>query len=499
MKLLRIEAVNLAYSIEDTEDLKTRRGGSFILLDAIQKIESTFKNELKPISTGASAGLFEVCAENHALVAEKVRKLLATTMPESLATFVVSVVSQEATFSANNEALIASNRWQQMQSLSFSGVGLGQGSTICDEDEIRPTQKKESTYSASVEERRQVGLKLRQKIYQKVLGDNHPHFDRFRFSDDFGGIAKGLPKNISPETLDGKLAIFYADGNKFGRFSKNANSPEAARKWDSAIKQKRRQFISELMDKTAKHSAWNSLNGSISRLRMEVLLWGGDELMLAVPGWCGLQLAQYFFDAMKGWKYPAEGESEMLYHAASLVLCHHQAPISAVSDLARRLADIGKDKSEQDSLTWLTLESFDHTGDSLDDYLDRRYPHKFVTWPHLQLNPHSLEVLVDKLPALKEVLPKSQLHRIARRLNVNVPGEALDDSVSRSYEFVAKSLKTAGKQNDFNDLWKVLGDQSDPVDWTAETPTPTPEHLSTWILLLELWDYCLGTTSEGAA
>ena len=52
-KLLRLEAVNLAHSIDDTEDLGTRRGGGLMLLEAIRHIECTFATSLERISTGA--------------------------------------------------------------------------------------------------------------------------------------------------------------------------------------------------------------------------------------------------------------------------------------------------------------------------------------------------------------------------------------------------------------------------------------------------------------
>jgi hypothetical protein len=490
MKLLRIEAINLAYSIEDTEDLKTRRGGSYILLDAIQKIATKFQKEIEAISTGASAGLFSVLADDHEDIAKRVRQFLESATPEC---FVVSVIADSGSFSLINEKLIASNRWQQMQRLSFSGTGLEQGQTVCDVDEIRPTH--EAKQSASVAKRRDAGLQLRQNIYQRVIGHDWGHFDRFRFSNSFGEIARNLPRGVSPETLDGKLAVFYADGNKFGRFGKNALSPEAAREWDKQIKQRRRQFISDLMIKTANHPSWNMEEGSTTQLRMEVLLWGGDELMIAVPGWCGLELAQHFFTAMRDWQYPVNSKPEMLYHAASLVICHHQAPISALSSLVRRLADIGKGNTEMDSLTWLTLESFDHTGDSLDDYLSRRYPNGFVNWPHVQLNPNSVAILLDKLPKLKEVLPKSQLHRVARELNLRAANEPTGDQESRCYEFIAKNLKDAQRQTEFNDLWKAIATQTAIADWNASTPVPVKEHLPVWIILLELWDYCIGETN----
>jgi len=41
---LRIEAVNLSHFINDTNDLSTTRGGSLLLLEAMDKVEDIIKN-----------------------------------------------------------------------------------------------------------------------------------------------------------------------------------------------------------------------------------------------------------------------------------------------------------------------------------------------------------------------------------------------------------------------------------------------------------------------
>ena len=58
--LLRIEAVNLAACIDDTEDLSTRRGGSLMLLQAVQEMARRFSDRITAVKTGASTGLFEL-------------------------------------------------------------------------------------------------------------------------------------------------------------------------------------------------------------------------------------------------------------------------------------------------------------------------------------------------------------------------------------------------------------------------------------------------------
>ena len=55
----RVEAVNLYNTIFDTNDISTTRGGSFLLLNAVERLKEL--DRLEPISIGASAGLL-ICA-----------------------------------------------------------------------------------------------------------------------------------------------------------------------------------------------------------------------------------------------------------------------------------------------------------------------------------------------------------------------------------------------------------------------------------------------------
>src|SRR5438046_1029460 len=62
---LRVEAVNLTNFIADTQDLSTIRGGSLLLLNAVDVLPRKVDGvELVPLSTGASAGLYSFQASD---------------------------------------------------------------------------------------------------------------------------------------------------------------------------------------------------------------------------------------------------------------------------------------------------------------------------------------------------------------------------------------------------------------------------------------------------
>ena len=76
--------------------------------------------------------------------------------------------------------------------------------------------------------------------------------------------------------------------------------------------------------------------------RIETLMWGGDELIWAVPAWCALDAVQFFFDQSADWRDPIR--NKRLTHAIGMVLCSHNAPIRGIVQLARELADHAKDQ-----------------------------------------------------------------------------------------------------------------------------------------------------------
>lgn len=504
MKLLRVEGVNLAHSIEDTEDLSTRRGGSLLLLQAIEDIAKEHAETLTPISTGASAGLFEVQGDS-ADILQSVQALLAKP-PYCYATFVVDVQEGKKDFQHAEAAVLAANRWQQMSSLSFATTGLTPSALgVCGVDEIRPATtsakvKGNSTnISASVGARREHGLDAKRKFYTQQLG---AHYQTLEFTNDFSEIASGpIPADVSPN-LAGKMAVFYADGNKFGDIARGCATPAELTAWDSYIKRQRKQLLSALLDAASANNAtyWQTPQ---NELRLETLLWGGDELMFVVPAWCGLELANLFFQHTANMRYPDNPAGQQLTHACGIVFCHQQAPISRIANLAKALAEQGKNANKKtnrqtNSLNWLVLESFDHTGAGLDDYLKRRFGcsanhQPTLNWPALALNADSLQALTHNLPTLKNQLPHSAMVQITRAM---AQGQAFksDGTLEPLVQRALGQVSEAGGEP-FKTLWPRLH----PLATTWQDAAQ-PNDLGAWVKLAELWDYCVPSqTAQGGA
>lgn len=506
MKLLRIEGVNLDYTVSDTEDLSTRRGGSLMLLHAIQDIEKIFASRLNPISTGASAGLFVIKEEpGQDTLATDVHTWLKEHSPYCHGTFVVDVTQGE--FRPASEQAVAANRWRQMQSLSFSGVGLtAQTGKPCEIDDLRPrsTDSKDAIHSASVQHRRKHGKDQKQLFYEFILGD----VGKRSYTEEFEGLAKNMNKAFVPTpNLEGKMAVFYADGNSFGAVGRGCDTPDDLRKWDEYIKDCRKKLLAAIIAHASDDPRWKA---AAEEFRIETLLWGGDELMFVVPGWCGMALADLFFEKTK-MSYPLVN-GKPLTHACGLVFCHHQAPISAISKLAKALADKSKEDTSafkgKDSLNWVVLESFDQAGSQLDQFLRTRYHQKLSGWDQLTLTPAAVHSLAHDLAALKQDLPRSTMVRALRMI---VEGVAFDADagkakepkrlLERSYDSVTDALsKPDVDKAKFCQLWQQLHPSSTPWSTDPKTPVqPAPDDLPAWVKLLELWDYCQPPKCPGIA
>lgn len=503
--LLRIEAVNLAFVIDDTEDLSTRRGGSSMLLDAVRQVQTKFDKQLDPISTGASVGLFALqpAAGDGLQLLKEVRQFLQNPAePYAHATFAVDLV-QDASFRTASEKAVAANRWRQMRELNFT-TAWGESSRVCGTDEIRPgieairlPEKKTAWVSASVHARRKAGQDLRQRIYRDILEESLP----LEFTNDTESLATFPAKDKIfehiPPNLNGKMAVFYADGTGFGGFQRDCQDAAALKKWDTDIRDKRKKLLKALLT-WLEQNPWARTD--TSELLFETLLWGGDELLFLLPAWLGLQFAEQFFAFTADWHYAGQP----LTHAAGLVFAKHSTPISQLQKLAKQLADHGKekDRKQQNTLSWVVLESFDHTGDQIEKFWERNgIPQN--GWDKLLLTVERLAALRD-MQALKDLLPRSALVRALRSMATGQQ-EKEHKLLQSTYRSTEQSL-TQEQQETLARLWKAFDSQ-----WQSQLPANdktgpwSQEHAGwaareavPWTALLELWDYLLPDAPAGA-
>lgn len=491
---LRIEGVNFDDFVFDTNDLSTIRGGGLLLLEApkmiAEKITGT-GNKLESITQGASWGLFRFQADNNAAaleVVEEVRRIVRTDDNYRHATFVVDVLPAEKKeyYPLLREKLSALCKWQQMYSPSIvfpSEVpvteipeiemsGKTQTVTVCQLDHVRPaahaTQKgggqsgggDKFGISASVHIRREHGLVSKKKVWYETVTGIKPLPE---FVGDFKELTEpGKGQHFG--SLNRKMAVMYLDGNSFGSLQRSyCTDEDRQREFDKKIRvEYQNQTLKDLLTEIVDDPAWRA-DGE--KIRLETLLWGGDEVIWVVPAWKGWWMLSRFFQHVKErWK---SFDKSPLTLAAGLVFCHHNAPIQRIIRLAKTLGELSKGDRSTNRAAYQVLESFDHAGVDAEAFRRARCP-PGITTESLIIDGNTMFSLIEPVQKLKKGMPKRQLHRLV--------------------ECLYSGGDTAGALS-------TLLHEIEPDDLKHLNPC-LGESNARWLHLLELWDYIAPSYQE---
>jgi hypothetical protein len=509
--LLQISGVNIYATVEDTNQLSVQRGSSLLLRQAIKNIEEKFP-QLKSISTGASIGLFQFEAAD-LQAAKKIRDEIANdylnkdTKNEGYRylTFVVDVAAiQNNDFKRAKEEVIALNRFRQFQQATLvfppentKLIEKDKPIGPCAWDNLRPAdgkgieivtrEKKDhgpAVLSLSVEARHRYGRDQKRKFIKEETGLS------FDYTNDLQEIAETDTPHLS--SLNNKLAVLYFDGNGFGDIQKALNQNQL-QEFDKTVQTKRKAWLRNLIETIQKDDDFKTgtkrknekkESAEVDAIRLEILLWGGDELMLAVPAWKGMEVLQHFYDFHKDWTYPEGNEikenkdKQYLTHAGGLVFCHVKTPIQRIKKLAREIADhikdkylgegkIDKYKLDANLYDYVVLESIDYPTQSWPAFLEKRYTQSIAKNRQPQRPLYDgYNCYRDAFRELTENLPRRQLYRLANA--IVDPHEDFAEAHQRFSDVVDNAAK-------LEDKVKQLFPGTDP-------------NLH-WLHLLELWDY----------
>lgn len=431
--LLRIEGQNLGDFIGDTQDLSTARGGSLALLNAVHElapaIEKAMGVKLKPVTTGASTGLWTFDAPDCRKaddVARQASRILAgeTDAGETFGVtkygvFSVVALGASASYLENSEAAHAVARRNQLRSGAVVYPAKAAAArAVCPVDLVRPVGSKKLYYktarvpvSESVHARRRYGLLAKQQFYASILKGNpimqqldandgtHPFALQLNSISERAASSLPLRRN-----LQDKIAIIYMDGNGFGDLqrgyiedpSAGASQIERQRNFDADIQTMRASLLAGLLQLVLDrkgHGAPSDEEATLRTneltaarfdvIRFETLLWGGDEMAFAAPARLAWRALREIIEKTSQWNVNIKGVQRPFHHAIGVAFCHHDAPVARVDALVRRLADHVKDLAVDPStleakrgrdatgVMPVVLESFDHIGDDLRGYVDR--------------------------------------------------------------------------------------------------------------------------------
>jgi hypothetical protein len=488
---LRVEGVNLDNFVFDTNDLSTIRGGGLLMLEAPDRIakQSYSKGiKLDTITSGASWGLFRFQAEDDAQasrVATKVREQLDKDEDYQHATFVTEVLpAEDDTYVATREKLTALSHWQQMCAPSiiypeevdeknipeFNTNGKTQKIHICQFDHVRPAAKTttkggdQRAASLSVYRRREYGkAKKKREWYENLTGLK----DLPKFTHDLSELTTE-DKTQDFGFLNQKMAVIYLDGNGFGSLQKRHCTDETAQKnFDRKIrKELQNGTLAKLLLNIKEDHEWyaritNDKGKEENKIRLETLLWGGDEVIWVVPAWKGWWMLGRFFKLVEeNWEYPAKSKLTL---SAGLVFCHHNAPIQRIVNLCKNLGDLAKGDRSANRVAYQVLESFDHAGTDLAEFRRRRCP-SGIAPEALILKGNMMEDIISSFKELKRSIPKRRLHRLVETLYF----DRSDDLLKELREEIERTIS----KKDMDNMEACLGSGN-----------------ALWLHLLELWDY----------
>ncbi|NOS89058.1 MAG: hypothetical protein HOP34_11070, partial [Methylococcaceae bacterium] len=502
---LRVEAVNLSHFIANTHDLSTIRGGNLLLLEAmdrvetlilkkptqtaiklaylvnqvnainalqtptqteknkkknlkeqIKKLKDALQNERTPtITKGASWGLFllYMTATDASELHQEVINDFKTDARYQHATFVVDLHPDNGDYKKDRDSVEALNHWQQLQSpsLAIRNTGIA----CCSIDKLRPADsnkwlkdQQQDYVSESVGQRRDYGRKQKHQFYKNITGINA------KFTQDFGDLSRATHQGI----LADKIAVLYIDGNNFGKIQKSSDTAEKQKQFDQNTRAGREKVLTQILEKIRHEPDW--LTGD-DEVRLETLLWGGDEIMWVVPAWQGWFLANEFFIQAK---QHITHNNATLTHAAGLVFCHHDAPIHRIQSLAKSLADLAKANRNENLLAYQILESFDHVGTALEAYRQKRLG-TLGQLPQLLVNAKDMTAIQTAMTQLKndDDFAKRKIYQIlqAYQDNPQKAGQYLDKLPPSSAEPLKNLQDIFGGENThwlhLMDLWDYIG------------------------------------------
>ena len=469
--LIKVEAVNIYGFVNDAQNLSAIRGAGLMLLEMPKEFGKWLRKEygeVKTLTEGASKAVFRVTPKDSAVTMKQVETAARDwlRLNDAHATIAIATLETESGFFKDDEALTAAIRGRQMRSFSLAGLTKVSGGKVCALDHVRPgtepiyAKDKPLLVSEASKARFEHGRDAKQSFFREH-GDAPADW---LYTNDMEELASWE----SAGGLDRKVAVFYADGNQLTKQLRDTiGSAQPARQervigeFDRHLQGKREEFLKALLKLTG-NPEWKA-PGDLRRI--EVLLWGGDELMLVVPAWRGWATAELFCQTMKGADFVSSdrGTKILVKHGMGLVFAHHKAPIHALTSLARELAEESKEAGrKQDRLSYLALESFDHVGEDLAGFRKSRCAKSVV----LNAEAAALSEMGKALRSLRdEEFPRRKVYQAAIGL-----------AQGKSWDALKKDIEPFVKQKRWEQplaAWKKL----------------TGEEEASWYHLAELWDY----------
>lgn len=506
--LVRMEAVNLASSIFDTEDLSTIRGGSFACLELPQKLLRALKvRSCKEVFSGASQAVMVVDVDDDADQASLERQMMllasgqapVTGLDEGLMDVLphITLIGVAVPFSgdfnmANSQALARLRRRQLSQpTIDLRQHRATRASRPCAIDGSRAAMREitkgdESLLvSESVYTRRRLGVQGRQAIYGREIADIAQNIN---FVDSFLELVERPPAG-TPASLSGKMAVIKLDGNKFSsirdRFIKSSDDPaQAASDFSALVVAARRRFLSSLI-KAVKDD--DRMYAAGRKLRFETLMWGGDESLFVLPAWKLRDILSVIASDMAAehWSLP---HGERLTTGYGILVCSAKMPIAIAKSLCESLLEGAKSLNAEvvlDRLSIQTIESIESPTGSIPGLRQQLYKTS-ESAPFVLTAADGLRRYLEVCDAATDPasgLPRSQLQWLLSQSRQMPAAVSQEDIAPVLRDAIIRSRAAADGKDVVAEIDRLVSLLSDPILGTAPNLPFLP-----YQRLAELWD-----------
>lgn len=365
--VLRVEGVNFDNCLYDTNNLAVIRGAS-LLLDQVERpvakaIREALGKDIVPEWAGGSKALFRFVASE--VVAKQVESCVRSALakePWKHLSWVVDRVSGEGA-----EVIAESrNRARQMRSWSVQSCALPGAKRQDALDGMRPADPAcddpRGPLSPATRSRLAYGRQQRQGFWQDRIGSDLAK--EITFCDDFEDIVKDCKAPVS-EAASSKIAVLQFDGDGFGKIIDAAGgSAGFAAKFSEISRNLLSALVRRSFDLESKEG-----NKPSTLLRMEVLLWGGDDMTVVVPCWRALDMIAAFYDAAQTAQIAGRG----LSFTGAAIIAQRKAPIRRLRALAEEAVGLTK-SAAPGSFTMDVFEAASPPEDGLEAHRARVHP-----------------------------------------------------------------------------------------------------------------------------
>ena len=399
-----------------TNKLREMRGAS-ILLDNLNRVQSikiledkkyiTKKNNFDCII--ANGGIIKIGFKNGDEAEEYINDLKALFNEKASGVGITVEISKKDNSWSEEQWIDHSERKLQKKKLykQIKNQTLTSGYfKTCQACGIYPAEEKD--------EDRFVCKVCNQKIqmaseYQKMeVYNQYEKRYNIKYPDEKFDIEK-LPKKFSDIGLISNpnryIGFIYADGNKMGKHIEKIKSFDGLKKFSNQV------------DKATIDSSVTAIMNNLKKgLDFQIILAGGDDLIIAVPAQKAISVAIDFCEEFNKQFYDQK-EDDRVTTSAAVILCHDTMPIKNILESAEGLLKNAKSKGAKEEKNISYIDYLVTSGSALGDPISIRNnelkEYEFNGRISLTMRPYSIERLkkiIYFIKKLKEIdFPKNKL------------------------------------------------------------------------------------------